>query len=70
MFERGDTRSAEGLGRNEPDWTFATLASCQYALALYVVKEYPFFGITDVPEPVIILVNQHLNALRSVRTTY
>src|SRR6202044_391069 len=32
VFERGDTRSADGGGRNEPDWPFATVASCQYAL--------------------------------------
>jgi hypothetical protein len=70
IFERGDTRSADGGGRNEPDGPFATLASYQYALALYVVKEYPLLLITDVPESKIILINQHLNALMSVRTTY
>jgi hypothetical protein len=32
IFSRGDTRSADGCGRNEPDWPLATLASCQYAL--------------------------------------
>jgi hypothetical protein len=69
MFERGNTSSAKGLGRNEPDGPFTTLASYQYALALYVVKEYPLLRITDVPETKIILVNQHLNALMSVRTT-
>src|SRR5271154_6410500 len=50
IFERGDTRSAEGLGRNEPDRTFATLASCQYALALYVVKERLLFRPVNLPK--------------------
>src|ERR1700729_120262 len=41
LFERGDTRRAKGLWRNEPNWPLAALASYQYALALYVIKEYP-----------------------------
>jgi hypothetical protein len=32
VIERGDTSSAEGLGGNEPNWPFGTLASYQYAL--------------------------------------
>jgi hypothetical protein len=62
-FERGDARSAEGLGRNEPDRTFATLASCQYALTPYEVKECPFLWLADVREAEVIFVNQHLRAL-------
>src|ERR1700722_3777638 len=66
-FERKDTRSAEGFGRNEPDWPFATLASCQYALTLYIVKECLLLWSADVPEAEIIFVNQHLSALLSDR---
>jgi hypothetical protein len=62
IFERGDTRSAEGLGRDEPDWPFATLASCQYALTAYEVKECPFLWPADAREAEIIFVNQHLSA--------
>ena len=62
IFERGDTRSAEGLGRNEPDWPLATLASCQYALTPYEVKECPFLWLADVQEAEVIFVNQHLSA--------
>src|SRR5271156_4211953 len=58
IFERGDTRSAEGLGRNEPDWPFATLASCQYALTPYEVKEYSLLWLADVQETEVIFVNQ------------
>src|ERR1700727_1562169 len=61
-FERGDTRSAEGLGRNEPDWPLATLASCQYALTPYEVKECPLLWLADVQEAEVIFVNQHLSA--------
>src|SRR5271154_2176377 len=61
IFERGDTRSAEGLGRNEPDWPFATLASCQYALTPYEVKERLLFRSVNAPEK-IIFVSQHLSA--------
>src|SRR6185437_6357981 len=61
-FERRDTRSAERLGRNEPDWPFATLASYQYALTLYVVKECPLVWPADVPEAKIIFVSQHFTA--------
>ena len=62
IFERGDTRSAEGLGRNEPDRTFATPASCQYAFTPYEVKECALLWLADVREAEIILVNQHLSA--------
>jgi hypothetical protein len=62
IFERGATRSAEGLGRNEPDWPFATLASCQYALAPYEVKECSLLWLGDVREAEVIFVNQHLSA--------
>jgi hypothetical protein len=57
IFERGNTRSAESLGRNEPDRPFATLASYQYALTLYVVKERPLLWPADFPEAEIIFVN-------------
>jgi hypothetical protein len=69
IFERGDTRSAEGLGRNEPDGPFATLASCQYALTPYEVKERPLLWLSDVQEAEVIFVNQHLSAPISVRRT-
>src|SRR5271156_5042209 len=62
IFERGHTRSAEGFGRNESNWPFATLASCQYALTPYEVKECALLWLTDVREAEIILVNQHLSA--------
>src|SRR6202035_3051678 len=62
IFERGDTRSAQGLGRNEPDWPFATLASCQYALTPYEVKECALLWLGDVREAEVIFVNQHLSA--------
>jgi hypothetical protein len=39
--ERGDTRSADGFGRNELDEMFATLAGYYYALALDMLKEGP-----------------------------
>jgi hypothetical protein len=70
IFERGDTRSAEGLGRNEPYRTFATLASYQYALTLYVVKERPLLWPVDLPEAEIISVKQHLTAPTRVRWGY
>src|SRR5580692_4089918 len=47
IFERGDARSADGLGRNEPDWPLATLASCQYALTPYEVKECTLLRLAD-----------------------
>ena len=62
IFERGNTGSAEGLGWNEPNCPFATLASYQYALTLYVVKECPLPWLADVREAEIIFVNQHLSA--------
>ena len=61
IFERGDTRSAEGLGRNEPDWPFATLASHQYALTPYEVKEGALLWLADVQEAEVIFVSQHLS---------
>src|ERR1700729_3039096 len=65
IFERGDTRCAEGLGRNEPDWPFATLANRQYALAPYEVKECPLLWLGDVREAEVIFVNQNLSASRA-----
>jgi hypothetical protein len=62
IFERRDTTSAEGLRRNEPHRTFATLAGYQYAVTLYVVKQGFFVRVADVPEAKIIFVNQHLSA--------
>src|ERR1700733_15894761 len=62
IFERGDTRSTEGLWRNEPDWPLATLASCQYALTPYEVKECPLLWLAYIREAEVIFVNQHLSA--------
>src|ERR1700722_6850520 len=62
IFERTYARSAEGFRRNEPDRTFATLASYDYALALYVVKELLFFRPVNFPETEIIFVSPHLSA--------
>src|ERR1700727_3965245 len=50
VFERRYAGSAEGFRRNEPDWPFATLASRQYALTPYEVKECPLTWLADVPE--------------------
>jgi hypothetical protein len=69
IFERTYARSAEGFRRDEPDRTFATLASCEYALALYVVKELLLFRPVNFPETEIIFVRQHLSAPMSVRPT-
>jgi hypothetical protein len=38
-------------------------------LPLYVVKERPLLRLPDVPEPKIMFVNQHLNALMSAIPT-
>jgi hypothetical protein len=65
ILERGDARSAEGFRRNEPNGAFATLASYQYALTLYVVKERLLFRPVNAPEAKIIFVNQHLSAPRA-----
>ena len=59
-LERGDARSADGFGRNEPDEVSATLASYNYALALDILKEGPLLWPVDVPEAEIILVPAHL----------
>jgi hypothetical protein len=63
-FERGDARSADGFGRNEPDEVFATLASFNYALAPDMLKEGAFLWPVDVPEAEIILVRAHLTPHR------
>ena len=68
IFERRYAGSAEGFRRKEPDGAFATLASYEYALALYVVKERLLFRPVNVPKTEIIFVNQHLSA-PSVRRT-
>jgi hypothetical protein len=62
IFERRYARSAESFRRNEPNGAFATLASYEYALALYVVKERLLFRPVNVPKTEIIFVNQHLSA--------
>jgi hypothetical protein len=62
IFERTCARSAEGFRRNEPYRTFATLASYDYAFALYVVKELLFFRPVNFPETEIIFVSPHLSA--------
>ena len=62
IFERRYARSAESFRRNEPNGAFATLASYEYALALYVVKERLLFRPVHVPKTEIIFVNQHLSA--------
>src|SRR3984957_12483951 len=49
-LERGDTRSADGFGRNELDEVSATLAGYNYALALDVLKEGPLLWPVDVPK--------------------
>jgi hypothetical protein len=51
VFERGDTRSADGGGRNEPDGPFTTLATYQCALTPYEVKECPFSGSVMFEKP-------------------
>ena len=61
-FERGDARSADGFGRNEPDGTFTTLASNQNAFALDMPKKGPLLWPVDIPEAEIIFVCAHLNA--------
>jgi hypothetical protein len=61
-LERGDTRSADGFGRNELDEMLATLASYNYALALDVLKEGTLLWPVDVPKAEIMLVCAHLNA--------
>ena len=61
-LERGDTRSADGFGRNELDEMFATLAGYYYALALDMLKEGPLLWPVDVPKAEIVLVCAHLKA--------
>jgi hypothetical protein len=61
-FERRYASSAESFRRDEPSGALATLASYEYALALYVVKERLLFRPVNVPETEIIFVNQHLSA--------
>jgi hypothetical protein len=59
-FQRGDARSADGFGRNEPDEVFATLASYNYALALDMLEEGPLLWPVDVPKAEVVLVYAHL----------
>jgi hypothetical protein len=61
-FERGDARSADSFGRNELDKVLATLAGCNYALALYILKEGPLLWPIDVPKAEVVLVCAHLKA--------
>jgi hypothetical protein len=51
IFERGDTRSAEGLRRNALDRPLATLASCQYASTPHEVEECPLPGSPMFEKP-------------------
>ena len=69
IFERRYAGSAEGFGRTEPDWPFATLASYQYGLTLYVVKECTLLRPANVPEAEIIFVSQHLSTPMGVIPT-
>ena len=55
-FERGDTRSAGGFGRNEPDAAFTSLASYRNAFALDMLKESPLLWPIDIPEAEIVFV--------------
>ena len=63
-FERGDARSADGFGRNEPDRAFTTLASYRSAFALDMLKEGPLLWPVDIPEAeiVFVCVRAHLKA--------
>ena len=61
-LKRGDTRSADGFGRNELDEMFATLASYNYALALDILKKGPLLWPVDVPKAEIVLVCAHFKA--------
>jgi hypothetical protein len=59
-LKRGDARSADGFGRNEPDRAFTTLASSQNAFALDMPEEGPLLWPVDVPEAEIIFVCAHV----------
>jgi hypothetical protein len=61
-LERGDTRSADGFGRNELHEMFAARTSYNDALALHILKKDPLFWPVDVPKAEIILVCAHLKA--------
>jgi hypothetical protein len=62
ILERRCASSAEGLRPNKPDRMLATLASDEYAFALYAVKELLLFPATNFPETEIVFVSQHLSA--------
>jgi hypothetical protein len=57
IFERRYARSAQSFRSDEARGALATLASHEYALALYVVKECLLFPPANVPKAEIIFVN-------------